>query len=88
MRLIAIKALLFALLVIGPAADPVWAAGCYGDDHSTFQQCRQAAECGNYYGAYQLGRMYEAVRGVRQDYAESARWYRKAAEKGYAKAAP
>jgi TPR repeat protein len=35
---------------------------------------------------YKLGISYTQGQGVRQDYAEAARWYRKAAEQGYAKA--
>jgi len=35
---------------------------------------------------YSLGVLYYRGEGVPQDYAESARWYRKAAEQGYADA--
>jgi TPR repeat protein len=35
---------------------------------------------------YNLGLMYGKGWGVPQDYAEAAKWYRRAAEQGYAKA--
>ena len=35
---------------------------------------------------YNLGVMYDEGRGVRQDDAEAVRWYRQAAEQGYAAA--
>ena len=35
---------------------------------------------------YDLGYLYSQGKGVSQDYAEAARWYRKAADQGYAKA--
>ena len=46
----------------------------------------QAAEQGVAVAQYNLGLMYENGQGVRQDYAEAVRWYRKAAEQGNANA--
>ena len=40
----------------------------------------KAAEQGLVQAQYNLGDMYEQGQGVRQDYAEAFRWYRKAAE--------
>jgi uncharacterized protein len=33
-------------------------------------------------GQVNLGSMHEQIRGVRQDYAEALKWYRKAADQG------
>ena len=42
----------------------------------------QRADSGDAQAQYDLGEMYSQGRGVPQDYAEAARWYRMAAEKG------
>ena len=44
------------------------------------------AEKGDAKAQFDLGLKYENGEGVLQDYAEAAKWYRKAAEQGYAKA--
>jgi len=44
------------------------------------------AEKGNAKAQFDLGLKYDTGEGVRQDYAEAAKWYRKAAEQGYAEA--
>ncbi len=41
---------------------------------------------GNAAAQFNIGGLYENGEGVEQDYAEAARWYRKAADEGYAKA--
>ena len=41
---------------------------------------RLAAEHGHVKSQYKLGQIYEGGNGVKQDYAEAAKWYRKAAE--------
>ena len=47
---------------------------------------RSAAEAGYPVAQYELARMYQSGRGVPQDYAEAAKWYRSAAEIGFANA--
>jgi TPR repeat protein len=44
------------------------------------------AEKGDAKAQFVLGLKYENGKGVPQDYAEAAKWYRKAAEQGYAEA--
>ena len=44
------------------------------------------AEAGDAKAQNSLGAMYDNGRGVAQDYAAAASWYRKAADQGYAKA--
>jgi len=44
------------------------------------------AEKGDANAQFVLGLKYDTGKGVRQDYAEAAKWYRKAAEQGYAEA--
>ena len=74
------KLLAVVLLALG-LNQAVWA-----DDASDFRQTLQLAEQGYAKAQYNLGAMYYNGRGVRQDYAEAVRWYRKAAEQGVAKA--
>lgn len=47
-------------------------------------ELRQRAEKGDAEEQYNLGGMYARGEGVPQDYAEAARWFRKAAELGHA----
>lgn len=47
---------------------------------------RLAANQGQAYSQYLLGRAYETGKGVEQDYQEAARWYNLAADQGYAAA--
>lgn len=47
---------------------------------------RLNAEQGDAKAQYDLGHIYYHGEGVRQDYAQAARWYHKAADQGYAKA--
>jgi uncharacterized protein len=44
------------------------------------------AEKGDAKAQFVLGLKYDTGKGVPQDYAEAAKWYRKAAEQGYAEA--
>jgi len=46
--------------------------------------CRVKAEQGNVYAQQLLGAFYYEGRGVRKDYKEAVKWYRKAAEQGLA----
>ena len=74
------KLLAAALLMLG-LNQTVWA-----DDASDFRQTLQLAEQGVAEAQYNLGAMYDNGQGVRQNYAEALRWYRKAAEQGVAEA--
>ncbi len=47
---------------------------------------RRAAEQGYANAQSNLGYMYDAGKGVTQDYKEAVRWFRKAVEQGYANA--
>jgi hypothetical protein len=51
----------------------------------TANVCRVKAEQGDAASQSSLGSKYLRGEGVRQDYAESVRWYRKAADQGYSK---
>jgi TPR repeat protein len=67
---------------------------CYYDASSSFgvpkdyaeavKWYRLAAEQGNVFAQYELGRMYHNGTGVPKDYAEAAKWWRLAAEQGNA----
>ena len=74
------KLLAAALLALG-LNQVVWA-----DDASDFRQTLQLAEQGVAEAQFNLGMMYDSGQGVRQDYAEAFRWYRKAADQGYTEA--
>jgi TPR repeat protein len=50
----------------------------------TLDSLRARAEKGSVGAQLKLGVMYETGQGVRRDYTEAARWYRKAAEQGHA----
>lgn len=56
----------------------VWA-----DNVPNFQETLRAAEQGVVAAQYNLGQMYRNGQGVRKDYAEAVKWYRKAAEQKY-----
>ena len=58
------------------------------DDASDFRETLQLAEQGDATAQFNLGTMYDSGRGVRQDYAEAFRWYRKVAEQGVAEPDP
>lgn len=63
----------------------------YGDvsfylKYDTQACCRNLAEQGNAEAQYVVGGWYYQGRGLPQDYAEAALWFRKAAEQGYAEA--
>ncbi len=53
-----------------------------GDYATAAREFRPLAERGYSFAQLLLGMMYHDGRGVRQDFAEAAKWYRKAAEKG------
>ena len=52
----------------------------------TLQETRLQAEQGDANAQGGLGAMYASGKGVAQDYAEAAKWCRKAADQGYADA--
>ena len=52
------------------------------DNVPDFQETLQAAKQGDAPAQYNLGLMYTQGQGVRQDYVEAVKWYRKAAEQG------
>ena len=56
------------------------------DKPATPEKIKAAAESGDRNAQYQLGNMYGSGQGVSKDYVEAAKWYRKAAEQGVAKA--
>ena len=74
------KLLAAALIALG-LNQAAWAANV-----PDFRETLQAAERGNASAQYNLGVMYAKGQGVRQDYAEAVRWYRRAAEQGDAQA--
>ena len=75
-----VKWLAAALIALG-LNQAVWA-----DDVSDFRENLQAAAQGNAAAQYNLGVVYAEGRGVRQNDAEAARWFRKAADQGVAQA--
>ena len=65
----------------GPLEDGV-AAAKRGDHALALKLWRPIAELGDEYAQYNLGLTYEHGRGVRQDYREAMKWYRRAADQG------
>jgi len=55
-------------------------------EHQSVDNIRSKAEQGDAMAQYTLAGMYAQGQGVPQDYAEAARWCKKAAEQGNAKA--
>ncbi len=62
--------------------DEVGAAHQRGDYATVVRELRPLAEQGDASAQFFLGSMYYVGTGVPQDYAETAKWYRKAAEQG------
>ena len=57
------------------------------EDHETaYKLFLPLAEQGNADAQSNLGLMYESGRGVPQDYKEAIKWYRLAADQGFARA--
>ncbi len=83
---------LAAALLVSLAA-PVW-AGFYegwaayqrGDVETAFWEWKPLAEQGHAEAQFNIGLMYDKGQGMPQDYAEAAKWYRRAAEQGVAAA--
>ena len=57
-----------------------------GDDETAIRLIRPLADQGNAIAEFDLGMMYDSGLGVPQDYAEAAKWYRRAGDQGYAEA--
>ncbi len=55
-------------------------------DYGNFNQVKQAAEGGDSKAQFALAEMYLDAKGVAQSSAEAAKWYRRAADAGYATA--
>jgi TPR repeat protein len=63
-----------------------YAAAQAGDYATALQEWTPLAEAGDVDAQYNLGQMYRRGQGVPQDYAETVKWYRLAAEQGNADA--
>lgn len=55
-------------------------------DYKEMEQLREEAEVGFIEAQFKLGDIYERGIGVRKNYAEAVKWYRKAAEQGHSEA--
>ena len=66
----------FGLLLVSPAMGQ-------SVPHADFRDLLKAAERGDIAAQIHLGQKYERGEGVRQDYAEAIRWYRKSADQGF-----
>ena len=55
-------------------------------DYSNFEHVKKAAERGDPKAMDVLGDMYAKGQGVRENYAEAAKWYRRSADVGYSEA--
>ena len=87
------RALLTVGLVCFGFLNPAWAEFQDGlqayyrlDFRTALREWQPLAEEGNPEASYQLGILYYRGEGVVQDYAEAAKWFRLAAEQGYAPA--
>ena len=72
---------LFGVAVAGPLEDGL-AAYQRGDYATAMSLWRPLADQGNTFAQYNVGWLYYDGRGVPQDYARAAAWYRKAARQG------
>ena len=61
-----------------------WDAYQKGDYKTAFSEWRPLADQGDEYAQNSLGVMYENGEGVPQDDKQAVKWYRKAADQGYA----
>lgn len=76
-----LKKMMVALLALG-IGQAAWADDTLNVGEMVQKEMLRMAEAGDAELQFSLGVMYEHGEGVRQDYAEAARWYRKAAEQG------
>jgi TPR repeat protein len=72
------KSILLVIIVLIFAASPLWA--------EISAEIVEAAEQGDASAQFNLGQIYRKGKGVAQNDAEAAKWYRKAAEQGHVKA--
>ena len=87
-RVVAIGAVLLTLggAKVWAEFDEGMAAYKRGDYQTALREWRQLAERGHVVAQYNLGVLYQKGDGIPQDYAEAAKWYKKAADQGDAKA--
>ena len=87
-RLLILPVLLLTLLVGTPAFSADFqkglAAAQSGDFATALREWTPLAKQGNASAQHNLGVMYASGRGVPQDYKTAVKWYRLAAEQGYA----
>ncbi len=74
----------FAAPVAAGQSEDAQAAYSRGDFATALQLYRTLAGQGNAHAQTMLGLMFENGQGVLKDYAEGVKWFRKAAEQGYA----
>ena len=55
----------------------------FENDEKAFYWCSKAAEQGNAWGQYNVGRCYSEGKGVAQDYEKAFDWYLKATGQGH-----
>ncbi len=79
----AVIAVLVSGNAIAGASEDCAAAYDRKDYAAAVQPCLSLAEHGDARAQLSLGGMYYNGQGVQQDYAEAAKWTRKAAEQGY-----
>ena len=85
------KRIALAVALLVSLAAPAW-AGLYegwaayqrGDFDTAFWEWKPLAEQGHAEAQFNIGLMYDKGQGMAQDYAEAAKWYRRAAEQGHA----
>ena len=85
-RQLPIAAFLFCMYTVAaPAADFMKGVDAYtrGDYQTAFTEFKALAEQNHVDAQNNLGVMYNTGRGVAQDNAAAARWYRRAAERGH-----
>src|SRR6266481_4013983 len=78
--------LIFTLLLASSVAVVQLAAQQTKADQRPIEEVKAKAEAGDAESEVELGRRYDKGEGVAKDYAEAAKWFRKAAEQNYAEA--
>jgi len=71
--------MLFRVVLLAATMAVLFASATLSAD---MKALRKRAEAGDARAQFDIGSMYERGLGVRQDYGEAARWYRRAAEQG------
>ena len=80
--ILSVLAVLMACPILAGPVEDATEAYRRGDFQTAYQLIKPRAEEGDATAQFFLGFMYDEGKGVPQDYAEAARWYRKAAEQG------